>query len=101
MKKNKIDVTVESHEVVILRKSNAPVQAWCAQCGAQVRMITSAEAALLAGVSSRAIYRQIEGGRLHFTETPDSSLLICLNSLTSESGHLPFRINCQRKGEPL
>jgi hypothetical protein len=85
--KKRIDITVESHEILVLRRSSAPIHAWCAQCGSQVQMIPSAQAALLAGVSSRVIYRQIEAGRLHFIETPDHALLICLQSLAAEIGH--------------
>jgi hypothetical protein len=29
----------------------------------------------------RAIYRRVEAGELHFTETPEGQLLICLNSI--------------------
>jgi hypothetical protein len=54
--------------------------AWCAQCGRTVSLISPDAAAKLAGMSTRAIYRQIEAGQLHFTETADE-LLICLDSV--------------------
>jgi len=44
-------------------------------------MIMPNEAAVLSDTSSRAIYRLIEDGGLHFVETRDGDLLICLNSL--------------------
>jgi len=46
-----------------------------------VEMITPNEAAKLAGISSRSVYRLVEAESIHFTETRDGSLLICLNSL--------------------
>ena len=46
-----------------------------------VEMITPDEAAKLAGMSSRSLYRLVEAESIHFTETHDGSLLICLNSL--------------------
>ena len=44
-------------------------------------MIKLDEAALVANVSQRAIFRRIENGRLHFAETDRGSLLVCLHSL--------------------
>lgn len=44
-------------------------------------MVTADEAAILAGVSPRAIYQLMEARKLHFIETPDRLVLICLNSL--------------------
>jgi len=44
-------------------------------------MFTPEKAAAMGGVSSRTIYRWIEGDRLHFTEQPGGLLRICANSL--------------------
>jgi hypothetical protein len=44
-------------------------------------MVGPEEAAAFAGLSQRAIFRLIESSQLHFTETPDGALLICVNSL--------------------
>ena len=44
-------------------------------------MVTPEEAALLAGLAARAIYRRVEGGSVHFTESADGSLLICADSI--------------------
>jgi hypothetical protein len=43
-------------------------------------MITPVDAAVLARVSTRTIYRWIEAEKLHFTETPDGLLHVCLNA---------------------
>ena len=44
-------------------------------------MIEPVQAAKLARVSQRTIYRWVEGGKVHFLELPGGELLICLNSL--------------------
>ncbi len=44
-------------------------------------MITPEHAARIAGVSARRIYAWAESGKLHFAETPEGSLLICLDSI--------------------
>jgi hypothetical protein len=40
-------------------------------------MLRPGEAALLAGLSARAVYRLAEAGRVHFAETADGLLLVC------------------------
>jgi len=46
-------------------------------------MISSEEAAAIAGVSSRTIYRWVEAGRIHFIETAAGGLRICSNSIVN------------------
>jgi excisionase family DNA binding protein len=54
-------------------------------------MITVDDAATLAGVSSRTIYRWAESEKLHFTETREGRLLICCESVPSSSINVPLR----------
>jgi hypothetical protein len=54
---------------------------WCDSCGMKVRMVTAKDASRLAQVTPRTIYRWAEAGQLHFTESQDGLLLICLKSL--------------------
>jgi len=51
-------------------------------------MVTPDEAAALSRVSSLTIYRWLEAEKLHFIETSDGLLLICINSLF-DSKHQP------------
>jgi hypothetical protein len=44
-------------------------------------MITPSEAVMLTHVSARTIYRWVEAEKIHFAETSEGLLLICLNSL--------------------
>ena len=44
-------------------------------------MLRSEEAAAVAGVSTRVIYRLIEAGAIHYIETPAGLLRVCLNSV--------------------
>lgn len=74
-------ITVETHEVWVIRKTQQPSFSFCAECGVAVRLLEPVEAARLARLSLRTIYRWVEEGRVHFTETPDGELFICLNSL--------------------
>jgi hypothetical protein len=64
-------ITVEKREVWVVRRPQKARMVWCEE-----------QAAALAEVSTRAIYRQVESGQIHFTETADGQLFVCLNSLS-------------------
>ncbi|MCA1850229.1 MAG: hypothetical protein LC672_04020 [Acidobacteria bacterium] len=53
---------------------------WCGGRGPS-GLLTPDEAAAAAGVSPRVIREWVEDGRLHFTETSDGALFVCLASL--------------------
>jgi len=87
--KKRTKITIETHQVQTIRRRKPGAQAWCPGCSASVPMFLPEEAAVFAKVSSRTIYRWVEAGELHFTETPEGALLICQDSLTTQSplGH--------------
>lgn len=74
-------LTIETRQVFVIRRPAASRRAACEACGEVVNLVTAEEAARLARVSVRAIYRWVEGGHVHFIETADEALLICVNSL--------------------
>ncbi len=80
-KKRRSETIIEMHEVLMIRRTAGRSLSWCAECAAEVGMLTPEEAAAIAGVSARSIYRRIEAGQLHFVETPDGRLLLCFRSL--------------------
>jgi excisionase family DNA binding protein len=84
MGKKRTKVTVEIERSLVIRKRGRAVQAWCAECGDEVAMVTPEEAACAADVSTRTIYRWVEAGKLHFTETREGFLLVCRNSLKGD-----------------
>jgi hypothetical protein len=49
-------------------------------------MLTPEEAAALSSRPQRIIYRWIEGGFLHYTESASNELLICFNALLLLTG---------------
>lgn len=44
-------------------------------------MVTAEQAAVITGIRTRVIYRWVESGMVHSTETPDGETLVCLDSL--------------------
>ena len=80
-------MTIETERTFIFRnRSGYSAPAWCDECAREVQMSSLDEAARQAGVSELAIYQFIESGALHFTETADGHVLVCLNSLGNNVG---------------
>jgi hypothetical protein len=82
MKRTKI--TVETDRLLVIRRRQRFALAWCAECAAEVRLATAEEAAVMVGLSLRDLCRRVEEGRLHFRETADGLLWICVNSLPEQ-----------------
>jgi hypothetical protein len=81
MKKRRTEITIETDRTLIVRKQPGSVQGWCQGCGGAAKMISPEEAAAIAHVSVRTIYRWVEVGKVHFMERSEQVLLVCLNSL--------------------
>ncbi len=76
------NITFETERTYTFAVSEAVSgSAWCASCGAEAQLATVEEAAQRAGLTELAMYRRLESGALHFTETADGRVLVCLNSL--------------------
>jgi hypothetical protein len=56
-------------------------KAWCAGCDQEVVMIPIDQAVTLARMSALQIYRRIDAGKLHYAETEEGWLLVCVNSV--------------------
>ena len=73
-------LTIETHRVWVIRQGQVEHRGRCEACQEVVRLLTADEAARLARIGVRGIYRMVEAGEIHFTETA-GEVLICLNSL--------------------
>ncbi|HEU4391484.1 MAG TPA: hypothetical protein VFV34_27085 [Blastocatellia bacterium] len=80
-KKKKTEIVVERDQVLVIRNLGARDPQWCPECGEGARMVTVDEAAAITQMSARTIYRRVEQGQTHFSETANGQLFICLNSL--------------------
>ncbi len=76
------EVTIELEEIVLVTSGFARSgTAWCVGCANEVLMVTPAQAAVIARVSVRDINRRVEAGEVHFLETTEGSLLVCMSLL--------------------
>lgn len=73
--------TIETHEIVVVRRLARMPAPRCAACTDEAGMLTPREAAHLTGVTQRTVYRWAEDGRIHFTETTEGDLFVCLAPL--------------------
>jgi len=78
------EITIEKHRTLSIRRRQNFSRHWCEECLAEVQVITPDEAALIANVSSRTIYRWIEEAKIHFTEDA-GILMICAASLPANA----------------
>jgi hypothetical protein len=79
--KRRIEITLEKRRVQWIAKRSIASTGWCESCRERTRFISPDEAAKIAQVGARAIYRSVEAGELHFIETEAGELLVCTNSL--------------------
>jgi hypothetical protein len=79
-KKRKTEIHFEIEEAFAIRTHTVLI-AYCHECRRQSRMIAANEAAFVARLSAREIYRFVETGRLHFTEDRGGLLYVCTDSL--------------------
>jgi excisionase family DNA binding protein len=79
--KRKAVITIETHSLTILQKRTRSFLLRCAVCEAETQMVTVEQAARVLSVTQRTIFRLVESDRLHFAETPEGQLLICVESL--------------------
>jgi len=73
-------ITIETERVLIVKKREGSVLTWCSTCAQQVPMVRVDEAATIARVSSRTVYRWVESDKVHFARNaggigPDLSQL--------------------------
>lgn len=81
-KTRRTEKTVEIHEFYAIRTGSGSLPALCADCPTpDAIMLAPEQASLLARVPTRAIYRRVETGAIHYRETPNGQLTVCVRSL--------------------
>ena len=83
-KTRRTEKTVEIHEFYAIRTASGSQPALCADCSTgDAFMLAPEQAAVLAHVHTRMVYRWVETGSIHYREAPDGSIVVCLRSLVS------------------
>lgn len=75
----RFEIKLETEETIVLREGSKIMTAFCPSCGEGVLMASPQVISVLSGITEREVFRLLEVGKIHFTET--GGVLICLNSL--------------------
>ena len=87
-KTRRTEQSVEIHEFYVIRTSGS-LPALCRECGAgDAIMVAAEQAAVVARVPVRLIYRWVETAVIHFNEAPDGSMMVCLKSLPATTNQV-------------
>ena len=83
-KTNRTEKAIEIHEFYVIRSASGSLPALCLRCASGDAIMVSAEqAAVVARVPVRMIYRWVEAAVIHYKEGPNGLLTVCLKSLPS------------------
>jgi hypothetical protein len=81
-KRHRTEKTVEIHEVYVIRSTSGALPALCAECATgDALMVSPEQAAVIAAVPVRAVYRWVEAGMIHYNEAAGGSIVVCVKSL--------------------
>ena len=85
--KRRTEKTVEIHEFYVIRSASGSLPSLCGACDTgDAIMVAPEQAAAVAHIPVRMIYRWVESGAVHYQEKPDGSLIVCLMSLPAADG---------------
>ena len=84
VKTKRTEIMIEVEEVIqVVSHQHRLTRAWCRECGREAQDDHAPEqAATISQVSVRAVNQRVEAGSVHFLETPDGRLWVCVNSLS-------------------
>jgi hypothetical protein len=81
LKRTKNEVAVEFERTTVIRRRKGPLSVWCPGCDVDVVMLTPDEATMLTSITTRVLFRLIDESRVHFSETNEGLVWICLPTL--------------------
>ena len=81
MAKTRIEVFIETSEILIIKRNRNFVRTWCGECAREVSMLPLVEAAQLTGHDVKAIHSMMESQHVHFRYLKPETPCICLRSL--------------------
>ena len=76
---HKTEIEIELNETVAYSRGSERFESFCPVCKSMVDMAVPKVAAIIGHISEREIYRLVESGNVHFTET--DRILVCVSSL--------------------
>lgn len=84
MEKIRTNITIETTETLVIKRTRYAIRGWCENCGREVTMLTPQESARLLFCDLSAIYSSIEFNHFHVFYMNEVKPYICMNSLCFE-----------------
>ena len=81
--KKRFEITLETHELTIVRFASNKTDAYCPICGADTPHLPVAECASILSLTETTVFRLAESGQIHARESADGRLLLCGGSLAT------------------
>ena len=81
-RKTEIKLRQTTRRVILLPETEEIIA--CPECEGDEVMIAAETVASVSGFSRREIYRMVEEGKVHFLETEEGILFVCLKSLEND-----------------
>jgi hypothetical protein len=81
LKKRRTEIAFELEQTMVVKRRSGSVSGWCSCCELEVVLLTPDEAASITSASTRALYRLVDAGMVHFTETQAGLIRLCFPSL--------------------
>jgi hypothetical protein len=78
--KEKTEIEIELSETIAYSRRGERFKTFCSECQATVEVATTHAAAIVTHMTEREVYRLVETGEIHFTET--DRVLVCIDSIT-------------------
>jgi len=86
LKKRRTEIAFELEQTMIVKRRSGSASAWCNDCELEVVMLTPDEVASITSTTTRELYRLVDAGIIHFTETQSGLIRVCLPSLLQAMG---------------
>ena len=85
MKSSRFELFFEQHEIWRVKHADDIESIPCPYCTEESPMIAAEKLASASGESPRNIYKLIDAGDVHFVETANMHVLVCLASFSKRS----------------
>jgi hypothetical protein len=79
--KRKREIVAERERRVTIRWGSFQPDKFCPTCNGASPFVAVDQAAVIGGTTSLAIYRAIKSGQVHWLETSEGILIVCLASI--------------------
>jgi hypothetical protein len=81
LKKRRTEIAFELEQIMVVKRRSGAISEFCSGCELEVVMLTPDEAGSITSTTTRALYRLVDAGIIHFTETQAGLIRVCLPSL--------------------